>query len=116
SDATAIQIRGSARLHTTVTPSTADTSLFAYLYDVGPFGFGSLITCKPYSLRDATPGKAQTVDFTLKPDVWNVPAGHHLSLVVDTVDPRYLGISTVGSTVTFSSPAGDPSYLRVPHA
>ncbi|MGH3437002.1 MAG: CocE/NonD family hydrolase, partial [Sciscionella sp.] len=62
SDATAIQIRGSARLHTTVTPSTADTSLFAYLYDVGPFGFGSLITCKPYSLRDATPGKAQTVD------------------------------------------------------
>jgi hypothetical protein len=43
-----------------------------------------------------------------------VAAGHHLVLVVDTVDPRYLGLSKVGTSVTFSSPAADPSWLSVP--
>jgi predicted acyl esterase len=107
-------VSGAARLHVTVTPSAADTSLFAYLYDVDSWGTGSLIAHKPYSIRGATPGHARGLDIRLEATSWEVPAGHHLVLAVDTVDPRYLGVSTLGSTVRFSSPSGDPSWLKVP--
>ena len=109
-------VNGSPRLHVTVTPSGADTSLFAYLYDVDALGLGSLISHKPFTLRGATPGKALALDLRLEATSWEVPAGHHLVLVVDTVDPRYLGRSSLGTTVRFSSPAGDPAWLSVPVA
>ncbi|MFF1820462.1 CocE/NonD family hydrolase [Kribbella sp. NPDC058245] len=109
-------INGSPRLSFTATPSVKDTSLFAYLYDVNALGVGSLISHKPLTLRGATPGKAVPIDLRLEATSWEVPAGHHLTLVVDTVDPRYLGRSSVGSSVTFSSPANSPAYLSVPVA
>jgi hypothetical protein len=37
-----------------------------------------------------------------------------LVLVVDTTDPRYTSASTIGGTVSFSSPASNPSTLTVP--
>jgi predicted acyl esterase len=107
-------INGAPRLHVTVTPSGSDTSLFAYLYDVNALGVGSLVTHKPITLRGAVPGKARPVDIRLEATSWDVAAGHHLVLVVDTVDPRYLGLSKVGTSVSFSSPAADPSWLSVP--
>ncbi|MQA06261.1 MAG: CocE/NonD family hydrolase [Streptosporangiales bacterium] len=110
------EVRGAPRLRATVTPSAADTSLFAYLYDVDATGTAALVTHKPLSLRDATPGEAQRVDLGLDPISWHVPAGHRLALVVDTVDPRYKDVSTPKSTVTFSSPADAPSTLTVPLA
>ncbi|MFC9693192.1 CocE/NonD family hydrolase [Kribbella sp. NPDC056951] len=109
-------VNGSPELSFTATPSVKDTSLFAYLYDVNALGVGSLISHKPLTLRGATPGKAVTIDLRLEATSWEVPAGHHLVLVVDTVDPRYLGRSSVGSSVTFSSPASDPAQLTVPVA
>ncbi|MEV6270622.1 CocE/NonD family hydrolase [Kribbella sp. NPDC051936] len=109
-------VNGSPKAHLTVKPSAASTSLFAYLYDVDALGVGSLISHKPYTLRGATPGKAVPLDVRLEATSWEVPAGHHLVLVVDTVDPRYLGRSVLGSTVTFSSPAGDPSWISIPVA
>jgi predicted acyl esterase len=112
--ATATQLSGSATLHTTIVPSSANTSLYGYLYDVGPLGVGSLVTQHPISVRDATPGKPLAVDLTFQPGVWNLAAGHHLAVVVDTVDLRFQGVSTLGSTVTFRSTAADPSWLRVP--
>ncbi|MEV6611810.1 CocE/NonD family hydrolase [Kutzneria sp. NPDC051319] len=96
------EVNGTPHAQLTVTPSAADTTLFAYLYDVGPLGLGSLITHKPYSVLGATPGVARTIDLGLEPIAWNVPAGHHLALVVDTVDPRYLSSSKLGSTVSLS--------------
>jgi hypothetical protein len=45
-----------------------------------------------------------------------VPKGHHLTLVVDSMDLRYTSTSRLGGTVTFGSPAGDPSVLTVPTA
>ncbi|REH41961.1 putative acyl esterase [Kutzneria buriramensis] len=96
------EVDGAPHAELTVTPSAADTTLFAYLYDVGPLGAGSLITHKPYSLLGAAPGVARTIDLGLEPIAWNVPAGHHLALVVDTVDPRYLTSSKLGSTVALS--------------
>jgi predicted acyl esterase len=109
-------LNGTPRLHVTVTPSGRDTSLFAYLYDVDALGVGSLVSHKPYTLRGATAGKPVPLDFKLEATSWEVPAGHHLTLVVDTVDPRYLGRSKLGATVSFSSPGGDPAWFSVPVA
>ncbi|MEU4602057.1 CocE/NonD family hydrolase [Kribbella sp. NPDC023972] len=109
-------VNGTPTLHLTVKPSGPDTSLFAYLYDVDALGVGSLVSHKPFTLRGATPGKAVPIDVRLEATSWEVPAGHHLVLVVDTVDPRYLGHSAIGKTVTFSSPAGDPSSISIPVA
>jgi putative CocE/NonD family hydrolase len=107
-------VSGAPRLHATITPSAADTSLFAYLYDVAPGGEGSLITHEPFTLRGAAPGRAHAVDFRLEPIRWTVPAGHHLALVIDTTDIRYRSTSKPGATVTFGSPPSDPSWLTVP--
>ncbi|TDD23616.1 CocE/NonD family hydrolase [Kribbella turkmenica] len=109
-----VVVNGAPQLHLTVKPSGRVTSLFAYLYDVDAVGLGSLISHKPFTLRGATPGRAVPVDVRLEATSWEVPAGHRLVLVVDTVDPRYLGRSAIGETVTFSSPAGDPSSITVP--
>ncbi|MFI6833529.1 CocE/NonD family hydrolase [Kribbella sp. NPDC050241] len=106
-------VNGTPKLHLTVKPSGPSTSLFAYLYDVNALGVGSLITHKPLTLRGATPGKAVPIDVRLEATSWEVPAGNHLVLVVDTVDPRYLGRSTLGTSVTFSSPASDPSWISI---
>ncbi|GGM42965.1 hypothetical protein GCM10012275_12380 [Longimycelium tulufanense] len=112
----AVQVNGQPRLHVTVTPSAPDVSLFAYLYDVNSLGAGSLVSHKPVTLRDVRPGVLQTVDIAMEANSWRLPAGHRLVLVVDTVDPRYRDHSQRGSTVTFDSPAHDPSWLRVPFA
>lgn len=109
---TSVTVSGAARLHTTVTPSTGAPSLFAYLYDVDQAGSGSLITHKPITLRDAVPGRPQQVDLALEPSQWEVPAGHRLALVVDSVDPRYE--SAGASQVAFGSSANSPSRLEIP--
>jgi predicted acyl esterase len=109
-------VNGAPKVHLTVTPSGPDTSLFAYLYDVDALGVGSLMSHKPLTLRGATPGKAVPIDLRLEATSWEVAAGHHLELVIDTVDPRYRGRSVIGTTVTFSSPAGDPSAISIPVA
>ncbi|HEY8374755.1 MAG TPA: CocE/NonD family hydrolase [Pseudonocardiaceae bacterium] len=110
------QVRGAPTLHVTITPSTSRVTLVAYLYDVDALGNGRLLTHQPLTLLDATPGAARAVDITLDPLVHTVPAGHRIAVVVDTVDGLYRGESRIGSTVTFRSPAGDPSYLDVPLA
>ncbi|SEQ14584.1 Predicted acyl esterase [Lentzea xinjiangensis] len=100
-------LAGTPKLRLAVTPSAETTTLFAYLYEVGPLGLGALVTHKPVKVTGA--GRTQTLDVALEPAVWNVAAGNRLALVIDTVDPRYLSESAPGSTVTFG-----PSSLTVP--
>ncbi|GGP83548.1 hypothetical protein GCM10010231_62840 [Streptomyces sindenensis] len=45
---------------------------------------------------------------------YDVPAGHRLVLVIDTVDPLYIGHDPTGAQLTFSSPGTDPGHLPVP--
>ncbi|MCD0450258.1 X-Pro dipeptidyl-peptidase [Actinocorallia sp. API 0066] len=82
-------VSGSPVLRAKVTPSTRSTTLFAYLYDEAPDGKARLITHAPYTFRDATPGKPQSLTLTLQPIRWRLPATHRLTLVIDTVDLRY---------------------------
>lgn len=108
------QLSGMPQLHVTVTPTQTDVSLFAYLYSVDLLGNGTLLSHKPYSLRGATPGVAKTIDLRMEATSWDIPAGRKLVLVVDTVDPRYTAATRIGGSVSFSSPASNPSTLTVP--
>ncbi|WP_371793442.1 CocE/NonD family hydrolase C-terminal non-catalytic domain-containing protein [Streptomyces sp. NBC_01471] len=112
--ATERRIRGTATLHTTLAGTKESGTLVAYLYDVGPPGLGKLASNAPYTCHGKTPGKAFPVDLDLFSTAYDVPAGHHLALVTDTVDPLHIEHNPTGAQLTFSSPESDPSYLSVP--
>ncbi len=102
-------VSGTPRAHLTVTTSADTTSLFAYLYEVNALGLGALVTHKPVTLRGAG---TRTLDLDLEPVVWEVAPGNRLVLVVDSVDARYGGESSLGGSVRF----GADSWLKVPQA
>ncbi|MEU3912112.1 alpha/beta fold hydrolase [Streptomyces sp. NPDC029721] len=108
------RVRGTVRLHTTVTPTKGDGTFVAYLYDVGPLGIGKLVSNAPYTFHGKTPGQSFGVDLDLFSTAYDVPEGHRLALVVDTVDPLYIEHNPTGAQLTFSSPRTDPSYVSVP--
>ncbi|WP_445521292.1 CocE/NonD family hydrolase [Streptomyces sp. NEAU-174] len=108
------RVRGTVKLHTTVASDRSDGTAVAYLYDVGPLGVGKLITHAPFTFHDRTPGTPFGVDLELFSTAYDVPAGHRLALVVDTVDPLYIEHNPDGAHLTFSSPDGDPSHLTIP--
>lgn len=108
------RVRGTAKLHTTVTSTKSSGTFVAYLYDVGPLGVGKLVSNAPYTFHDRTAGRPFAVDLELFSTAYDVPAGHRLALVIDTVDPLYIEHNPTGAQLTFSSPASDPSHLSVP--
>ncbi|MBI3283581.1 MAG: hydrolase [Burkholderiales bacterium] len=83
------KIRGIARLNLRLTPSQARAQVVAYLYDVDLIGTGVLITHGARSLHSAVPG--QTIDFPIEFSAiaYDIPAGHHLGIVLDTADSLY---------------------------
>ncbi|MFF5410131.1 CocE/NonD family hydrolase [Streptomyces albidoflavus] len=107
-------VRGTPEVHTTVTPTKSSGTLVAYLYDVGPLGVGKLVTHAPYTFHDREPGRPFAVDLELYSTAYDVPAGHRLAVVVDTVDPLYIEHNPSGAQLTFSSPADDPGHVSVP--
>lgn len=108
------RVRGTVKLHTTVTPTKSDGTFVAYLYDVGPLGIGKLISNAPYTFHGRPAGQSFGVDLELFSTAYDVPAGHRLAVVVDTVDPLYIEHNPTGAQLTFSSPRTDPSYVSVP--
>ncbi|GAA2807411.1 CocE/NonD family hydrolase [Kitasatospora aburaviensis] len=109
-----LAVRGAARLHTSVTASSPDGTAVAYLYDVDALGVGRLISHGPQSWTGRTPGRPFPLDVTLFATAYDVPAGHRLALVLGTRDALYGGTTPLGSTVTFTSTAADPSDLTLP--
>ncbi len=107
-------ISGTPSAEVEVTPTAEETSLFFYLYATTPEGTGELITHKPHTLRDATPGEPTTVEVDLQSVVRDVSPGEHLTLVVDTDDPRYTSDSQPGEQATISSAEDSPAAVNVP--
>ncbi|MFF7438595.1 alpha/beta fold hydrolase [Streptomyces sp. NPDC008122] len=108
------RVRGTVKVHTTVSSTDESGTFVAYLYDVGPLGVGKLVSNAPYTFHGRTPGQPFGVDLELFSTAYDVAAGHRLALVVDTVDPLYIEHNPTGAQLTFSSPAADPSYVSVP--
>jgi putative CocE/NonD family hydrolase len=83
------KIRGIPKLNLKVTPSQARAQVVAYLYDVDLLGTGILITHGAHTEHWATPGK--TIDFPIEfsATAYDIPAGHHIGIVLDTSDSLY---------------------------
>jgi putative CocE/NonD family hydrolase len=94
-----VLVSGTPKLRFTIASSSPSTTLYAYLYDVDESGSATLMTYAPATASGGA------VTMTLRPVSWSVVAGHHVALVVDTVDARYASAAPSASTVTLSSPA-----------
>jgi predicted acyl esterase len=102
--ATAQRIRGTVKLSMTLTPSAAEGTFIAYLYDEDALGIGKLITHAPYTFTDRTSGTSFGADLELFSTAYDVPAGHRLALVIDTVDPLYIEQNPAFTSLAFTSP------------
>ena len=72
------------------------------MYDVAPDSTGTLIDEQPYTTSGLrTQPHSKTI--AMQPMAWSLPAGDRLTLVVDTVDPRYLSLTPAGTRITVSS-------------
>jgi predicted acyl esterase len=100
-------VRGIAQLRLRARQQPAGT-VVAYLYDVDTLGTGRLITHAPMTWTGA--GRAVSLDVALPATSYDVPAGHRLALVVDTVDPLYADRGRLGARLTFAG----PSWLDIP--
>ncbi|MFD7418523.1 CocE/NonD family hydrolase C-terminal non-catalytic domain-containing protein, partial [Kitasatospora purpeofusca] len=112
--ATAQRIRGTSALHTTVTATKSSGTLVAYLYDVGPLGIGKLVSNAPYTFHGQTPGRPFPVDLELYSTAYDVPAGHRLALVIDTVDPLVKDQNPNRAHPTDADPRPDPRTREGP--
>ncbi|GAA1084211.1 CocE/NonD family hydrolase [Nocardiopsis metallicus] len=108
------RVAGVPEVTFTVTPTTADQSVFVYLYAINAHGTGSLLSHAPYTLRGAVPGEPVTVETEMSSVVWDVPAGHRLAVVVDSKDLRYDSESRIGNRVTVTSPEENPTKVTIP--
>ncbi len=84
-----MRIRGVPRVSIWLRPNTTRVQTIAYLYDVDAFGFGTLITHGPVTLWNAETDRDHNVAIELIATAYDVAAGHHLALVLDTNDPQY---------------------------
>ncbi|WP_127501655.1 CocE/NonD family hydrolase [Actinoplanes solisilvae] len=102
---TPLKIRGIPRVHLNLTGSPTQGSLVAYLYDLDTLGTARLITHAP-----VTWSAAGEVDLALSAAAYDVPAGHSLTLVIDTVDPLYYDSNAPNRGIVITG----GSYLDVP--
>ena len=103
------RIRGVPRVHLSLSATAASGTVVAYLYDLDAVGNAKLITHAPASWSGGTPG-ARSLDLALSATAYDLPAGHSLTLVVDTVDPLYYDENAPRGTITVTG----GSYLDVP--
>lgn len=103
------RVRGVPKVHLNLTGTAAQGSVVAYLYDLDSAGNAKLITHAPVTWL-GTAGGDRSVDVALQATAYDVPAGHCLTLVVDTVDPLYYDANTFGGSVTVAG----GSYVDVP--
>ncbi|MEV6349269.1 CocE/NonD family hydrolase [Actinoplanes sp. NPDC051851] len=106
---TVTHIRGTPRVHLELSGTAATGTLVAYLYDLDALGTATLVTHAPVSWLGTSTG-TRSVDVDLFSAAYDMPAGHSLTLVVDTVDPLYYDENASGDSITI----GGGSYLDLP--
>ncbi|GID71713.1 hypothetical protein Ade02nite_03540 [Paractinoplanes deccanensis] len=104
--ASPLRLRGIPKVHLDLAGTHAPGSAVVYLYDLDALGTAKLITHAPVTWLEPR----SSVDVALSAAAYDIPAGHSLTLVVDTVDPLYYDANAPGETVTI----GAGSYLDVP--
>jgi len=110
---TDLVLSGTVQLHLLLSATAPAVSLFLHLYDVDAKGVGRLVTSTAYTTSRLKPTRPTGVTVALQPIAWTVPTGHHVAVVLDTVDPRYTTMTPPGTKVTVSSSVYDPAALLV---
>ncbi|MFE9687011.1 alpha/beta fold hydrolase [Streptomyces sp. NPDC006285] len=101
-------LRGSAHVRGVLVPGAGTGTVIGHLYDVGPLDTARLLTHAPYTFRGQVPGRPHAFSFAMPATAWDLPAGHRLALVFDTVDHRYAGENPLGTPLTIV-----PSSVRL---
>lgn len=99
-------IRGVPKVHLELSGAASTGTVVAYLYDLDALGNAKLITHAPGSWLSPT----SSLDVDLFATAYDLPAGHSLTLVVDTVDPLYYDENASSASVTVTG----GSYVDVP--
>ncbi|MET8778946.1 CocE/NonD family hydrolase [Nocardia sp. NPDC004654] len=108
------RIAGAPEMQVTVTPSDKTVTVFAYLFDHNPFtGKMQIITHAAVTVQNAEAGRPTVVNARLQAADYRIPAGHHLTMIVDTKDHLYGDETIAGTTVTLSNQNG-PAYVDLP--
>jgi hypothetical protein len=102
------RIRGIPAAHLELTGTAPTGTVVAYLYDLDAIGNAKLITHAPATWLSG-PGD-RGVDLRFPATAYDLPAGHSLTLVVDTADPLYYDENKSGDSITI----GGGSYVDVP--
>lgn len=107
-------VDGVPSLAVTAALNQPGASFVAYLYDMSPASTGQLLSAVPMTLSGLTPGVGVALKLQFQPVAWTIPAGHHVSLVIDSLDHRW-STTTVSKTVlTLSSTTTAPAQLVLP--
>ncbi|MFB7512552.1 alpha/beta fold hydrolase [Streptomyces sp. NPDC056144] len=109
------RVRGIPRLRLTFRSTAPSATLVAHLLDVAADDTARIISHEPCTAYDLTPDEDTTATWNLQAAAYDIPAGHRLMLVVDSMDPLYGDEATVTWTqTTIGSPDGLPSFLELP--
>jgi predicted acyl esterase len=100
------QIRGMPKLRLSINSQQPKGTVIAYLYDTDGLGTGRLISHAPITWLEPT----SALDVNWPAMAYDLPAWHRLALVVDTVDPLYIGANQSGTKLAFTS----SSWFDVP--
>ncbi|WP_226664586.1 alpha/beta fold hydrolase [Microbulbifer aggregans] len=109
------RIRGTPTLDMWIVPSKPEVQLQVHLYDTDALGWGRLITHAPYTLRNATVGQAQKVSLELFTTSYDVPAGHVVTLAIDTEGSIYQKPADTHYEITVPYRRDRQSVLTIPH-
>ena len=99
-------IRGAPKLHLAVNSTQAQGTVVAYLYDTDWTGTGRLIAHAPITWLEGV----HPLDLKFEAIAYDIPAGHRLSVVIDTADPLYIGANPNAVQMTFTG----GSYFDIP--
>lgn len=114
SPAGARRVRGTPRVHLTLTPAAESATLVAYLLDLAPNGTARIITHEPHTLLDAKAGQAVEVSWNLQAAAYDIAADHKLMLVINAKDKLYSDANPDLATLHLTSKAGTEAYLDLP--
>jgi putative CocE/NonD family hydrolase len=92
------EIRGIPKLHLSINSQEPKGTVVGYLYDTDSLGGARLITHAPATWLEPT----NTLDVKFPATAYDVPPGHRLALVVDTMDALYLGANQSNTKLAFT--------------
>ncbi len=108
------ELVGRTKASFSVSTSTRECQLNAFLYDVSEKGFCRLVSHGAAMRIDMEPGMIERLDMELIACAHNFKAGHRMRVVVCASDPLYVFPSTVPSYYRLFHTAAHPSEVVLP--